>query len=165
MVPAARTVLIEGDGVVSSSAIDSLLASWDPLQELSSRISEHFTIPVTYDGIDLQEVAELTGLSTQEVIELHTSAVMSVAFFGFMPGFAYISGLPEQLNVPRRDEPRTVVAAGSVAIAAEYTGIYPKKSPGGWRVIGRTDIVMWEPSRHPPPLLTIGASIRFVVER
>jgi KipI family sensor histidine kinase inhibitor len=118
-------------------------------------------IPVTYDGPDLAEVARLTGLPADEVVRRHAAAEYVVAFSGFAPGFGYLTGLPAELRVPRRDSPRTAVPAGSVAVAGEFTGVYPRRSPGGWQLLGRTDAVLWDPERDPPALLVPGTRVRF----
>ena len=122
-------------------------------------------IPVTYggtDGPDLPYVAQICGLPEAEVIALHTARPMPVLMIGFMPGFPYIGALPQQLRLPRRAEPRTAVMAGSVAIANDQTGIYPSRSPGGWHVIGRTDVDLFDPLRDPPALLRAGDYVQFV---
>jgi KipI family sensor histidine kinase inhibitor len=119
-------------------------------------------IPVAYDGPDLDEVAVLTGLSAEEVVRRHLAATYRVAFLGFAPGFAYLVGGDERLSVPRRAEPRQQVAAGTVAIAGPYTGIYPRDSPGGWRLLGRTDAVLFDASRSPPATLEPGDRVRMV---
>jgi KipI family sensor histidine kinase inhibitor len=101
-------------------------------------------------------------MSEQEVVALHTASAMPVLLIGFMPGFPYIGGLPSRLHLPRRSEPRTSVAAGSVAIANDQTGIYPHRSPGGWHIIGRTSARLFDPRREPPALLHVGDHVRFV---
>lgn len=118
-------------------------------------------IPVTYDGPDLDEVAGETGLTSAEVIRRHTAPVYTVAFCGFSPGFAYLTGLDPVLVVPRHAEPRTRVPAGSVAVSGQYTSVYPRISPGGWRLLGRTTAVMWDLAREQPALLTPGTKVRF----
>jgi KipI family sensor histidine kinase inhibitor len=120
------------------------------------------TIPVHYDGADLPVVAEQSGLTVNDVIELHSHTLYTVDFFGFSPGFAYLTGLPQQLQLPRRANPRTLVPAGSVAIAAHYCAVYPRASPGGWHLLGHTDMVMFDVDRDPPTLLQPGAHVRFV---
>lgn len=120
-------------------------------------------IPVVYDGPDLAEVAELTGLSRPDIVRLHTGTELTVAMCGFAPGFGYLAGLPRELRVPRRDSPRTRVPAGAVGLAGERTGIYPRDSPGGWQLIGRTDVVLWDLDREPPALLRPGMRVRFHV--
>jgi len=118
-------------------------------------------IPVTYDGEDLEEVATLTRLTISELIEAHSSSDLTVAFTGFAPGFAYLTGLDSRLHLPRRSQPRPKVPAGSVAIAATYSAVYPRESPGGWWLIGRTDKTLFDLDSTPPTLLAPGAKIRF----
>jgi KipI family sensor histidine kinase inhibitor len=119
-------------------------------------------IPVSYRGPDLRDVARLTGLSAEEVVARHTAAEHVVAFLGFQPGFAYLVGGDELLTVPRLDEPRTQVPAGSVAIAGPYSGVYPRESPGGWRLLGSTATAMFDAAREAPALLAPGDRVRFV---
>ena len=119
-------------------------------------------IPVTYDGPDLDEVARLTGLSPEEVVARHTGVGHLAAFLGFQPGFAYLTGGDARLHVPRREVPRTRVPGGTVAIAGPYAGVYPRDSPGGWRLLGSTTAVMFDPAREPPALLAPGDRVRFV---
>ncbi|WP_134772016.1 5-oxoprolinase subunit B family protein [Ornithinimicrobium flavum] len=118
-------------------------------------------VPVRYDGPDLEEVARLTGLGEDEVVLAHTGVVWTVAFIGFAPGFAYLAGGDPRLHVPRRPSPRTSVPAGAVGLAGEWSGIYPRPSPGGWQLLGRTELVLWDVERDPPALLTPGARVRF----
>lgn len=120
-------------------------------------------IPVVYDGPDLDEVARLTGLSPEEVIARHTGAEHVAAFIGFQPGFAYLTGGDTLLHIPRRDVPRTRVPGGTVGIAGPYSGVYPRESPGGWRLLGSTTALMFDPAREPPALLAPGDRVRFVV--
>jgi KipI family sensor histidine kinase inhibitor len=120
-------------------------------------------IGVRYDGPDLAAVADQTGFSTEEVVARHTSAAYVVAFIGFAPGFGYLVGGDERLRVPRRDEPRERVPAGSVGIAGPYTGIYPRESPGGWQLLGSTATVMFDPKREPPACLAPGDHVRLVL--
>jgi len=117
---------------------------------------------VRYDGPDLDEVAHLTGLTRDEVVRAHTGTTWRVGFGGFAPGFAYLVDGDPRLHVPRRGEPRTRVPAGSVALAGDFSGIYPQDSPGGWQLIGTTDAVLWDVDRDPPALLAPGTSVRFV---
>ncbi|MDP9203044.1 MAG: 5-oxoprolinase subunit PxpB [Gemmatimonadota bacterium] len=118
-------------------------------------------IPVHYDGMDLDTVAASTGLSVGEVIARHSGRAYTVDLLGFVPGFAYLSEVHRSLQLPRRSEPRPRVPAGSVAIAAAQTGVYPLDTPGGWHIIGRTETVMFDPTREPPALLRAGDTVRF----
>ncbi|MED5811351.1 allophanate hydrolase subunit 1 [Mycolicibacterium sp. 050232] len=119
------------------------------------------TIDVVYDGADLDDVATLTGLTPAQVIAAHTGTPWQVGFMGFAPGFAYLVGGDERLQVPRRAEPRTSVPVGAVALAGEFSGIYPRQSPGGWQLIGRTDAVLFDVHRDNPALLTPGTWVQF----
>ena len=122
-------------------------------------------IPTVYGGEfgpDLEFVAECSGLSVQEVIRIHSSATYPVYMMGFTPGFPYLGGLAEDISVPRLGTPRTRVPAGSVGIAGQQTGVYPIESPGGWRIIGRTPLTLFDPRRDPPTLLAAGDRVRFV---
>jgi inhibitor of KinA len=130
--------------------------------ELNGRI---VTIPVSYGGEwgpDLAEVAERAGLSMEEAISLHSTAEYRVAMIGFAPGFPYLAGLPERLASPRKATPRQAVPAGSVGIAGVQTGIYPLSSPGGWQLIGRTSVTLFDPRRDPPSLLAPGDRVHFI---
>jgi len=118
-------------------------------------------IDVVYDGADLAEVAALAGMGTGDVVTAHTGTLWRVGFGGFAPGFAYLVDGDPRLSVPRRDEPRTRVPAGSVALAGEFSGVYPRESPGGWRLIGHTDAVLWDVDRSQPALLMPGMWVRF----
>ncbi len=118
-------------------------------------------IPVRYDGPDLDEVAERLSLSRADVIACHTGRAYHVFLLGFVPGFAFLGTLDPSLVLPRRAAPRTLVPAGSVAIAGVQTGIYPLDTPGGWHLLGRTEVRLWDLSRHPPALLSVGDSVRF----
>jgi KipI family sensor histidine kinase inhibitor len=122
-------------------------------------------IPVTYDGPDLQDVAAFLGLSTEDVIGRHLARTYSVDLIGFVPGWAYLSELDPTLRLPRRDQPRPRVPAGSVAIAGAQTGVYPLVTPGGWHIIGHTDTVMFDPARDPPAILHPGDKVQFVRAR
>ncbi|ONI82761.1 allophanate hydrolase [Saccharothrix sp. ALI-22-I] len=159
LVPAARTVLIvTRPGAMQ--AVRKMLTTVD-LVHHPGTVSDEVVIPVRYDGPDLDLVAETAGLTTAEVVDLHAGATYQVAFCGFAPGFAYLTGLPEPLRQPRLDSPRTKVPAGSVAVAGEYTAAYPRATPGGWRLIGRTDAPLFDPRRPTPALLTPGHRVRF----
>jgi KipI family sensor histidine kinase inhibitor len=118
-------------------------------------------IPVRYDGPDLHEVAKATGLSVDQVIERHSSRSYNVDLLGFVPGFAYLGDIDPTLQLPRRAQPRPRVTAGSVAIAGAQTAVYPLDTPGGWHIIGRTDVTMFDPGRDPPALLRAGDTVLF----
>ena len=154
----ARTVLLRGE----PSELRSLVGRSEPRDITAEEPGDEIEIPVTYDGPDLADIAGHTGLSEDEVVAAHTGTPWTVAFGGFAPGFAYLVGGDERLAVPRRDTPRTSVPAGSVGLAGEFSGIYPRSSPGGWQLIGRTDAVMFDVDRDPPALLAPGARVRFV---
>jgi KipI family sensor histidine kinase inhibitor len=127
--------------------------------------SRRIEIPVRYggaDGPDLDEVARQSGLSCEQVVRLHRSGEYTVYFLGFQPGFAYLGGMDRRLAAARRKQPRLAVPAGSLAIGGEQTGIYPSASPGGWQLIGRTSVALFDPARDPPSLLLPGDAVRFV---
>ena len=162
VVPAARTVLVRCRPVEGGlSRVAERLTQLEVTHHTSDEGPE-VEIEVYYDGPDLADVAELTGLSEDEVVRLHTDAEWTVAFTGFLPGFGYLVGGDERLSVPRRDESRTKVPAGSVGLAGEFTGAYPKESPGGWQLIGRTEARLWDPDREQPALLAPGTRVTFV---
>lgn len=163
LVPAARTVLVRcapGRLARVRERVEELLdAPLPPAPEPSPERT--VTIPVTYDGEDLAEVAGLTGLTVAGVVAAHTGRPWRVAFGGFAPGFAYLAGGDPRLVVPRRASPRTAVPAGSVGLAGEYSGIYPRASPGGWQLVGRTAVTLWDLDRMPPALLRPGWWVQF----
>jgi KipI family sensor histidine kinase inhibitor len=117
---------------------------------------------VHYDGEDLEELAGLLHLAPDELVHRHTGTEWTVAFGGFAPGFGYLTQPGGQWDVPRRSTPRTRVPAGSVALAGEFSGVYPRESPGGWQLIGRTDVAVFDLDRDPAALLRPGVRIRFV---
>ncbi|WP_217133743.1 5-oxoprolinase/urea amidolyase family protein [Leucobacter chinensis] len=165
LIPAARTVLVRGaseqtDPGAFREYVAGLLAerSAGSAQQMSPEVT---TIDVVYTGQDLAAVAELTGLSIDDVVELHTASRFTVAFTGFAPGFAYLSGGDQRLTVPRRSTPRPRIPAGSVGLAGEFSGVYPRQSPGGWQLIGHTEHPMWDLSREQPAALVPGAEVRF----
>ncbi|MGA8543921.1 MAG: allophanate hydrolase subunit 1 [Mycobacterium sp.] len=163
IVPASRTVLLKLDGPRHQSAIRRRLRTLQVTPGTASTASpeQPTTIDVVYDGADLAEVADHTGLTTAQVINAHTATPWQVGFGGFAPGFAYLIGGDPRLAVPRRAEPRSSVPAGAVGLAGEFTGIYPRRSPGGWQLIGHTDAVMWDIDRPNPALLTPGMWVQF----
>jgi KipI family sensor histidine kinase inhibitor len=155
VVPGAETVLF--DGVGDADALSEALATWVPGEAPSGREVE---VPMVYDGPDLEAVAASWGCGVDEVAARHQATELVSAFCGFAPGFAYLSGLT--LSVPRLATPRTRVPAGSVALAGTWCGVYPVASPGGWRVIGTTGVVLWDARRSEPALLAPGTRVRFV---
>ncbi|KFG71904.1 5-oxoprolinase subunit B family protein [Streptomyces mutabilis] len=162
VVPGARTVLL--DGVGDPEALARGLAEWQvpPAADDDGEVVE---IPVRYDGPDLAEVAALWGVAPEEVAALHTAHAYRVAFCGFAPGFGYLTGLPEELHVPRRATPKTRVPAGAVALAGPYSAVYPRATPGGWQLIGTMPDPgpLWDPGRERAALLAPGTRVRFVV--
>jgi KipI family sensor histidine kinase inhibitor len=164
MVSAYRTLLVRYDpAMVSEQRLRELLIQTVPageaLKETSAGIME---IPVIYDGEDLEDVATITGLGVAGVIGLHTEQVWTSAFCGFSPGFSYLVAPGWRLGIPRRTSSRTLVPAGAVALAGGFSGVYPRSSPGGWQLIGRTEVSMWSLGRNPPALAPAGALVRFV---
>lgn len=159
LVPAARTILVRHSG--NRDAVLAWVRSLEPASAVSAADTDPVVISVRYDGEDLEDVATSTGLTVEEVITAHTDQTWTVAFGGFAPGFGYLVGADARLHVPRRPSPRTTVPAGSVGLAGEFSGIYPRSSPGGWQLIGTTDAVLWDARRDPPALLTPGSTVRF----
>lgn len=162
IVPGAATVLVAMRAGADRAVIASDLESLRPPDVYAEEIGDVIEITVTYDGADLAEVADATGSTIEEVIERHAAVTYRCAFCGFAPGFGYLAGLDPALVLPRRDTPRTRVPAGSLAIAAEYTAVYPTASPGGWHLIGRTDAHLWDVDRRPPALIEPGARVQFI---
>ena len=162
IVPAALTVLLVTDPAETSlaevrRAIGQLKPQYD-----RRVVGELVEIPVTYDGEDLEDTARLLGYDVSELIRRHTAEEWTVAFCGFAPGFGYLTSATQEWDVPRRSSPRTKVPTGSVALGGRFTGVYPRESPGGWQLIGRTDLAMFDLSREPPALLRPGNRGRFV---
>ncbi|MBF4568310.1 allophanate hydrolase subunit 1 [Plantibacter sp. VKM Ac-2880] len=175
LVPAARTVLAVTDarGPALAAVGAWLLATAervlrpgeaDPIGSATGASDRpEVVIPVRYDGADLQETAALLGTDADGLVARHTGCVWTVAFSGFAPGFAYLVGGPTwPFEVPRLSVPRTAVPAGAVALAGAFSGVYPRASPGGWRIIGSTDTVLWDTTADPPALLVPGERVRFV---
>jgi KipI family sensor histidine kinase inhibitor len=168
--PAYTSVLVDFDPRLRSHAqVEALV-----LERLASHAAEappeprRVEIPVCYggeSGPDLGDVARHTGLTEERVVELHAAAEYLVYFVGFATCFPYLGGLPPELATPRLAAPRKQVPAGSVAIGGPQAGIYPLASPGGWRLIGRTRLMLFDPSASPPPLLRMGDRVRFVPVR
>lgn len=156
VVPGARTVLVIGEVDAMGDALLALPGAAPPDAPEATVV-----VPVRYDGPDVDAVAHRAGISPDAVIERHCAPTYTVAFGGFVPGFAYLTGLDASLRMPRRDTPRTSVPAGSVAIAEEYTGVYPASTPGGWHLLGTTGIAIFDPAREPAAALRPGMSVRF----
>lgn len=153
------------DGATAAVRLAALAEALGPAPRVAQDAQPVFEIPTRYggpDGPDLDEVADRLGRSPAEVVALHAGRVYVVHMLGFSPGFAYLGTLPPGIEVPRRPVPRTHVPAGSVAIAARQTGVYPIASPGGWNLIGRTELVLWDPRADPPTPLSPGRRVRFV---
>jgi KipI family sensor histidine kinase inhibitor len=163
IVPAARTVLVKLDGPRYQGVIRQRLRKLRITADsaVPAERSADVVIDVVYDGPDLAAVASHTGLTTAQVINAHTATLWRVGFSGFAPGFAYLVDGDPRLRVPRRAEPRTAVPAGSVALAGEFSAVYPRRSPGGWQLIGHTDAVLWDLARSDPALLTPGMWVQF----
>jgi KipI family sensor histidine kinase inhibitor len=167
IVPASRTVLVKLAGPRYLAPTRQRLSKLDIASEAGAEVSApadrdvDVQIDVVYDGPDLEEVARLTGLTAEQVMAAHTDTPWRVGFGGFAPGFAYLVGGDSRLEVPRRSEPRTKVPVGSVGLAGEFSGVYPRESPGGWQLIGRTTAALWDLDRENPALLTPGIWVRF----
>ncbi|WP_207842868.1 5-oxoprolinase subunit B family protein [Williamsia soli] len=161
LVPGARTVLMIGDEPQVIPRLQKDLKGLSPTETTTLDDGPVVEVPVVYDGPDLDDIARLTGLDTNEVIEAHAGTTWKVAFGGFAPGFAYLIGGDTRLEVPRRDTSRTRVPAGAVGLAGEFSGIYPRSSPGGWQLLGHTDLPMWDVDRDPPALLQPGTRVQF----
>ena len=168
LIPAAETVLVVGGEARNPGKLVPKLRRL--IEARSDAGGQEISIPKTvipvfYTGEDLEEVAQLTKMSVQQVIERHTSVDYTVAFTGFAPGFAYLSGGDPALQVPRRATPRPRILPGSVGLAGPFSGVYPRESPGGWQIIGLTEHKMWDTDREQPAALLAGGKVRFVPER
>jgi KipI family sensor histidine kinase inhibitor len=162
IVPAARTILLALDRSSRQNAVRRRLRTLQAAAGApTTAAGDPLVIDVVYDGDDIAEVAERTGLTVHEVVDAHTGKPWTVGFCGFAPGFAYLVGGDPRLTVPRRSDPRPSVPAGAVGLAGEFTGIYPRRSPGGWQLIGNTDAVLWDVDRPEPALLTPGTKVQF----
>lgn len=165
LIPAAETVLVrvtDGTELTELGARILDLITGTEIETAGRTTGDPFVIPVHYDGPDLSDVAQATGLSVAEVIAAHTGTVWRAAFVGFAPGFAYLAGGDERLQVPRRTESRTSVPAGSVALAGHFSAVYPRRSPGGWQLIGSTSATLWDVDADPPAAIRPGGWVRFV---
>ena len=165
IVPAylALTVFYDPQGTSYEEISRKLLDACDRARHSTTKAapSREHRIPVKYDGVDLESVAASAGLSVEGVVARHSGRTYTVDLLGFVPGFAYLSELDTALQLPRRAQPRPRVAAGSVAIAAAQTAVYPLDTPGGWHIIGRTQTTMFDPTRDAPALLAPGDTVRF----
>jgi KipI family sensor histidine kinase inhibitor len=160
IVPGASTVLL--DGLSDVAATTEYVRTLSPSSVSDDEPAALVEINVAFDGQDIGEVAQLWGTDERGVVDRLVQTELRVAFCGFTPGWAYLAGLPEELAVPRRPTPRPRVPAGSVGLADRYAGIYPTASPGGWRLVGRSDATLFDADRTPPALLTPGTRVRFV---
>jgi KipI family sensor histidine kinase inhibitor len=162
VVPAARTVLLVTDPARTTlDAVAAAVRTTTPRADARGT-GDAIELPVHYDGADLAELAGLLGVEPPELVRRHTGAEWTVAFCGFAPGFGYLTQDGGGWDVPRRATPRTKVPPGSVALAGEFSGVYPRESPGGWQLIGRTDVPVFDLDREPAALLRPGVRVRFV---
>ncbi|MGP3959051.1 5-oxoprolinase subunit B family protein [Nonomuraea sp. 3N208] len=164
IVPGPDTVLLVAPGADQArlrARLEALVARERGKERAGAVEGPVVTIPVVYDGADLDSVAALAGISVAEVIDRHAGRELVVGWLGFAPGFAYLTGLDPVLQTPRLDTPRTSVPAGSVAIAGPYSAVYPSASPGGWRLLGRTSMRVWDVEADPPSLFRPGMRVRF----
>ena len=162
IVPTARTILLSVDpGVTELAAVERSVREVEPRHGERTE-GDLVEIPVTYDGEDLTDVASLLSCDVAEVVRRHTTQEWTVAFCGFAPGFGYMTSPSGDWDIPRRESPRTRVPPGSVALAGEFSGVYPRESPGGWQLIGRTSVQVFDLDRDPPALLTPNTRVRFV---
>ncbi|MDR5698437.1 5-oxoprolinase subunit B family protein [Agromyces aerolatus] len=167
LVPAARTLLVAVDpgrlpletaaSWVRRAAAHAEARGTDP----ASAATDAVTVPVVYDGADLASAADALGVLPDELVDRHVAAIWRVAFIGFSPGFAYLVSDDWTFDVPRLASPRTRVPAGAVGLAGTFSGAYPRESPGGWQLIGRTDATLWDPAAVSPALLAPGTTVRF----
>ncbi len=163
VVSGARTLLLRFDPATTDAArLRAELQRIAPVAAATAVDGAPLVVPVVYDGEDLDAVTGLTGMSTDELVAWHTGQVWTSAFCGFAPGFSYLTGSEPPLDLPRRSASRTAVPSGSVALAGEFSAVYPRVSPGGWQLIGRTTVPMWSLDRDPPALAPAGTRVRFV---
>lgn len=153
VVPAADCVLVQGRAAAA-------IAANPPAPRPAADLSE-ITLPAQFDGEDLPAIAAAADCSVDDLIRTMLTTTFTVAFCGFSPGFAYLTGLPVQLHLPRRERPRARVPAGSIAIASGYAAVYPTDSPAGWHLLGRSAAVLFDPNARPPALLAPGTRVRF----
>ncbi len=167
LVPTYRSLLVLYNPLLASfDGLRETVASLDSAAADAGRNAPNVVeVPTVYGGEhgpDLGFVAEHNGLSPEEVVEIHSGTDYPVYMLGFTPGFPYLGGMSEKLHTPRLATPRTITPGGSVGIAEAQTGVYPVQSPGGWRIIGRTPLALFDPEREPPSLLSAGDVVRFV---
>ncbi|MFB3853069.1 MAG: 5-oxoprolinase subunit PxpB [Vicinamibacterales bacterium] len=167
IVPAYRSLLVAFDPlVIASSEVKAIVAAtWLELKDSGDAAARLVRVPACYGGEfgpDLEFVAAHAGITSREVIEIHSAGIYTVYMMGFSPGFAYLGGLSPRIRTPRLETPRTEIPAGSIGIAQDQTGIYPVASPGGWRLIGRTPITLFNPGTVPPTAVEPGDSMQFV---
>lgn len=162
IVPAARTILLVIDRAATSlPEVEATVRRTTPRRDVRAA-GELVEIPVTYGGEDLEDAARLLGCDSDELVRRHTCDEWTVGFCGFAPGFGYLTSPTWRFDVPRRTSPRTRVPAGAVALAGEFSGVYPRPSPGGWQLVGSTDVAVFDLSREPSALLRPGNRVRFV---
>lgn len=166
IVPGAQTVLLQ---FTNSAMRDQQSSRWEELWTAFSRATPTqpadpnlVILPVRYDGVDLKTVAEILGITSDEVVRRHTAGDYTSSFLGFVPGFAYLRGLDSTLAVARRSDPRTQVPAGSVAIAGAMTAVYPRSGPGGWQLLGTCTVSLFDVEQNPAALLAAGTHVKFV---
>lgn len=161
VVPAAQTILLVTEPGTSPEEVGRRVRAVTPKagERAEGALVE---VPVVYDGEDLDDVAGLLGCDRDEVVRRHTAGTWTVAFCGFAPGFGYLTSDDGDWDVPRRPSPRTKVPAGSVALAGQFSGVYPRESPGGWQLLGRTDLAVFDLDREPAALLRPATRVRFV---
>jgi len=162
VVPGAQTVLVVATGPAGLQQLLAALPRLPSAPTAAETTGVVVELPARYDGADLDHVARTTGLSVEQVVHRHSAVVYRSAFSGFAPGFAYLSGLDPVLRLPRRDTPRTAVPAGSLAVADGWTAVYPRRTPGGWHLLGTVDVPVFDLGVDPPALLGPGRRVRFV---
>lgn len=162
LVPAARAIGVAVDPAVLPLSVATTWLAHAVPEPPAVDGERTVEVPVRYDGDDLAEVAAVLGMRPAEVVGLHTASTWRVAFCGFAPGFGYLVTDHDRLVVPRRETPRTSVPAGAVGLAGEFSGVYPRSSPGGWQLIGTTDAAIWDAAAEPPALFAPGTVVRFV---
>ena len=165
LVPTFRSLMVHYDPLqLTQQALKARLAPMMESLEAAEQEGRHWRIPTCYDesvGLDLAEVAQRTGMTVPQVIERHSTTTYHVYMVGFLPGFPYLGGLPKELELPRRENPRVKVPQGSIAIAMAMTGVYTLESPGGWHILGRTPVPLWDINRDPPAPIAAGDKVMF----